>query len=180
VTDTQEGTLVRLRDVTLADADLFDHLMSNEKSDGGYNDFGVPYTPIDREVLAKGPLRNERNGVMFVERVDDGEVVGTIGWRRVSYGPNDESGAWMFGIDIVAAARGNGYGTEAQRLIAEYLFRTTTTNRVEASTDIDNVAEQRSLEKAGYVREGINRGAQFRGGAYHDLVLYAKLRTDPS
>ncbi len=179
LTDRQEGTLVRLRDVTLAEADLYDRLQGVEKADGGFNDFGVPYAPVDREVLANGPLRNERNGVMFIERVDDGEVVGSVGWRRVTYGPNDESAAWMFGIDIVADARGRGYGTEAQRLIADYLFRTTPVNRVEASTDVENVAERRSLEKAGYTPEGVNRGAQYRAGAYHDLILYAKLRDDP-
>ena len=49
-------------------------------------------------------------------------------------------------------------------------------NRIEAQTDVDNIAEQRSLEKAGFVREGTARGAQFRAGAYHDLVTYSILR----
>jgi RimJ/RimL family protein N-acetyltransferase len=52
-------------------------------------------------------------------------------------------------------------------------------NRVEASTDIENAAEARALEKAGFRREGVVRGAQFRAGAYHDLVLFGKLRSDP-
>lgn len=59
------------------------------------------------------------------------------------------------------------------------LFETTSLHRVEASTDVDNLAEQRSLEKAGFTREGVNRQAQFRGGTYHDLVLFARLRSDP-
>ncbi len=75
-------------------------------------------------------------------------------------------------------ARGRSYGSEAQRLLADWLFATTSANRVEAATDIDNVAEQRSLEKAGYQREGVLRGAQFRAGGYHDLVFYARLRSD--
>jgi RimJ/RimL family protein N-acetyltransferase len=45
---------------------------------------------------------------------------------------------------------------------------------------VSNVAEQRALEKAGFTREGVNRQAQFRAGAYHDLVLYARLRSDPA
>ncbi|HEX2140962.1 MAG TPA: GNAT family protein, partial [Candidatus Limnocylindria bacterium] len=67
---------------------------------------------------------------------------------------------------------------EAQRLLARWLFDNSDLNRVEASTDVENVAEQRSLEKAGFVREGIQRGAQFRAGAYHDLVTYAVIRSD--
>ena len=170
---------VRLRDLTLADADLFDELHAREKRDGGFNDFGVDAEPVDREALAKGPLRNERNGVMLVERVEDGAVIGSVGFHLVRYGPSPWSDAWMFGIDLVPEARGRGYGTEAQRALAAYLFRTTSVNRVEASTDVDNVAEQRSLEKAGFTREGVARGAQFRAGTYHDLVLYGKLRDDP-
>jgi RimJ/RimL family protein N-acetyltransferase len=96
----------------------------------------------------------------------------------VRYGPNEASRAWNVGIALIPEGRGHGYGAEAQRLLAAELFATTDANRVEASTDIDNIAEQRSLENAGFVREGIQRGAQFRAGAYHDLVTYSRLRSD--
>ena len=56
------------------------------------------------------------------------------------------------------------------------MFATTAANRVEASTDVDNVAEQHALEKAGFVREGVQHGAQWRAGAWHDLVTYAITR----
>jgi RimJ/RimL family protein N-acetyltransferase len=179
VTDILTPARVRLRDLTLADADLYDELHAREKRDGGYNDLGVEPEPVNRELLAAGPMRNEKGGVMLVERIEDGSVIGTVGWHLVRYGPSPWSDAYMFGIDLVPEARGLGYGTEAQRALAAYLFETTSVNRVEASTDVENVAEQRSLEKAGFTREGVNRGAQFRAGAFHDLVLYAKLRGDP-
>ena len=179
VTENHSRPGVRLRDLTLADADLFDEIRRREMGGGGFNDFGLEPTRVDREALARGPLRDDHNGVLLIERVDDDRVIGTIGWHRVRYGPNTESDAWMFGIDLVPEARGHGHGTQAQRMLADYLFETTALNRVEASTDVDNLAEQRSLEKAGFTREGINRRAQFRGGTYHDLVLYARLRSDP-
>jgi RimJ/RimL family protein N-acetyltransferase len=84
------------------------------------------------------------------------------------------------GISLVPEARGHGHGSEAQRQLADYLFATTDANRVEASTDVENLAEQRSLEKAGFQREGVQRGAQFRAGEYHDLVVYSRLRDDPA
>jgi len=171
---------VRLRDATLADADVIDELQRLEKTDGGFNDFGMPFEPVDRAVLAKGPLLNDHNGMLLVERIEDGVVIGTVSWHRVRYGPNPESDGWMFGIALIAEARGQGYGTEAQRLIARYLFDTTPMHRVEASTDVDNIAEQRALEKAGFTREGVNRGAQWRAGIWHDLVLYARVREDPA
>jgi RimJ/RimL family protein N-acetyltransferase len=72
--------------------------------------------------------------------------------------------------------RGLGFGSVAQRLLADYLFATTSVNRIEAATDIENLAEQRALAKAGFVREGVFRGAQHRAGAWHDLAIYSVVR----
>ena len=168
---------VRLRDVTLADADLLES-WNDDPDRSEFNDFGEPPSPLPRDVLANGPLRNDRNGMLVVERIEDGEPIGTVGWHLVHYGPGPQSQAWNFGIELRPEARGQGLGTEAQRLLAEFLFATYDLNRVEASTDVENLPEQRSLEKAGYVREGIQRGAQFRAGTYHDLVTYSRLRDD--
>jgi RimJ/RimL family protein N-acetyltransferase len=172
---TTDPPRVRLRDITLTDADLLDVWDSGRT---GFNDFGLPRDPTDRDALARGPLRNERNGQLMVELVADGRPIGSVGWHREMYGPNAESSAFNFGIELVPDARGHGYGTEAQALLVEYLFATTDIHRVEASTDVDNLAEQRSLEKAGLRREGVTRGAQFRAGGYHDLIVFALLRDD--
>ena len=169
---------VRLRDVTLADADLLEAWDTLEAR-GVFNDFGMPTSPAPREAMAAGPLRNDHNGMLIVELVADGTPIGSVGWHKVLNGPNPESAAWNIGISLVPEARGQGYGTEAQRQVAGYLFATTSINRVEASTDVENLAEQRSLEKAGFVREGVQRGAQFRAGAHHDLIVYSRLRDDP-
>ena len=166
---------VRLRDVTLADADLID---AWDRQRSPYNDFGLASEPIDRDALARGPLRNERNGMLIVERLEDGRPIGTVGWHLERYGPNPQSAAFNLGIELIPDARGQGYGTEAQVQLVAYLFATTSVNRVEAATDLENVAEQRSLEKAGFRREGVLRGSQFRAGSYHDLVYYAVLRDE--
>jgi RimJ/RimL family protein N-acetyltransferase len=172
------GSLVRLRDVTLEDADLVDRWSADPRVRGEFNDFDMERSPVDRDALAKGPYRNERNGQVIVERLDTGEPVGSVGWHKERYGPNEPSEAWNIGITLIPEAREHGFGPEAQRLLADYLFATTSIDRVEASTDVDNTAEQRALEKGGFVREGILRGAQYRRGARHDLVNYARLRSD--
>ena len=168
---------IRLRDATIDDADLLDSWETPEAL-GEFNYFGAP-TSSKGEALAKGPLRDERNGTLIVEVIETGEPIGTVGWHGVGYGPNSASRAWNIGIALIPSARGQGYGGEAQRELADELFRTTDANRVEASTDVENLPEQRSLEKAGFSREGVQRGAQMRGGGYHDLVTYSRLRSDP-
>jgi RimJ/RimL family protein N-acetyltransferase len=170
--------LVRLRDATLDDVDLLDSWETPEIR-GEFNDFDLPERSSFHDALEKGPLRNEHNGTLIVERLSDGRAVGTVGWHMVGYGPNPESRAWNIGIALVPDGRGQGLGAEAQRLLAVELFATTDVDRVEASTDVANIAEQRALEKAGFIREGIQRGAQFRAGGRHDLITYSRLRSDP-
>lgn len=173
------GVRVRLRDATLADAEMLDAWGADAVAQGEFNDFGMEPARESRAVLANGPLRNEENGLLVVELVADGRPIGTVSWHKIRYGPNPESDAWNVGIALLPEARGRGYGAEAQAQLARYLFSTTGVNRVEASTDVENRAEQRSLEKAGFTREGIQRGAQFRAGAFHDLVTFSRLRDDP-
>jgi RimJ/RimL family protein N-acetyltransferase len=117
-------------------------------------------------------------GQLLIERLTDGAVIGDVSWHMVSYGPGDASRALNVGVSLIPEARGHGHGSEAQRLLAQLLFRLFDIARIEAMTDVENVPEQRSLEKAGFTREGIMRRAQFRAGAYHDLVSYSIVRED--
>ena len=106
----------------------------------------------------------------------DDAIIGTMSWHAVHYGPTVGSRAWSMGIALAPAWRGQGWGTVAQHLLAERLLESA--HRVEASTDVDNIAEQRSLERAGFDREGILRAAQMRAdGRHHDLVMYARVRS---
>ena len=180
--DGPRSDRLRLRFVTRAEASLLEDRFDYEA--GGFNDFGLPRAaPRNRPATpaeAAEQLRGPQGGVLFIEPVPEGEPIGTISYRPVRYGPNDESSAWQLGIEIGRDDRGRGFGSEAQRLIAEWLLETTPANRIEAQTDIENVAESRSLERAGFTRECVLRGAQFRAGAYHDLAVYSRLRTDSS
>lgn len=106
------------------------------------------------------------------------KVVGSVGWHWVHWGPSAGSRNPMIGIWLASSARGHGVGTQAQRLLVDLVFRHTVANRVEAHTDVRNGAEQRALEKAGFTREGVIRGAQWRDGAYRDGFLYSVLRSE--
>ncbi|MDX6199638.1 MAG: hypothetical protein QOJ79_2789 [Actinomycetota bacterium] len=116
-------------------------------------------------------------GELLITDGDD-RPIGTVGWHQVLHGPNPGSIALDIGLSIRPEFRGLGHGARAQRMVTEYLFRTFPVHRVQASTDVTNLAEQKALEQAGFVREGVIRGAQWRSGGWHDLVSYARLRDD--
>ncbi len=108
--------------------------------------------------------------------VDD-RAVGVVTWHDPQLFGRERL-VWEIGIVIAPEERGQGVGSAAQRLLAEYLFDTTPVHRISAYTEADNVAEQRALEKAGFRREGVLRRAGFRGGRYCDAQLYALLREE--
>ncbi len=105
-------------------------------------------------------------------------LVGSVSWFTVQHGPSAACPAFNVGISLFAEHRGQGYGASAQRQLCDYLFATRLVERVEAGTDVDNVAEQRALASAGFHREGALRHAQFWAGHWRDVILYSRLRGD--
>jgi RimJ/RimL family protein N-acetyltransferase len=169
---------VTLRPVQRGDIALLDHWRNDRDHEGEYGDFLAMHRrrTVNAERWEADGLLSEQEGQLLI--CLDGEPVGAVQWHPVQYGPNRGSIALNLGIAITPSARNRGIGTRAQRLLADYLFEQTLTHRIEASTDVGNVAEQRSLERAGFSREGVLRGAQFRLGEWHDMVFYSRLRTD--
>ncbi len=106
----------------------------------------------------------------------DEKRIGLVNWRRRETNP--ASYRWEIGIALLPGDQGQGYGTDAQRQLVRYLFAHTTVHRVEAFTEAGNIAEQRSLEKAGFTQEGVMRGVGWRDGAWRDGIIYSVLRTD--
>jgi len=133
-----DGNKVRLRRVTADDAELFELWHSTEYV-GEFNDFGVQLGPV-RGRLQKTGLVSAQGGTLIVELETNRKPIGTVGWREVRYGPNPESVAWNIGINLIPEARGHGYGSGAQHVLADHLFATSPVNRIEAMTDIDNLA----------------------------------------
>jgi ribosomal-protein-alanine N-acetyltransferase len=61
------------------------------------------------------------------------------------------------GYVIAGSHQGKGYATEALLAVIEWAFQQPSIYRVNASTDVDNVASRRVMEKAGMQREGLMR-----------------------
>ena len=171
MSEDQPGVILRL--LNPADADDLDAEHTPELNE--YSWFGFRRPGLTRSRIEAGEEITETRGSFAISR-PSGHLLGDVGWRLLTSGPAASSFYYEIGIYVLVGERGLGYGTQAQRLIAEYLFDTTLANRVQASTDVANLAEQRSLEKAGFHREGVMRGFQFRHGSWHDLVLFSKLR----
>lgn len=108
-------------------------------------------------------LAGER--AQFVIEVD-GAFAGSLGLFPEPYGSQA-----MIGYSMLPAFRGRGTATRAVRLVGRWALEIGV-RRLVAGTAPDNVASQRVLEKAGFVREGVER-ARFDapdGGRADDVV----------
>lgn len=166
---------VALRPAREEDLPVIEKLVLDPAVTGEFAWFGW-FDPLRwRRYWDEHRLLGADGGVLMVVRGD--AVLGFVNWGRKPTTP--AAYCWEMGIAMLPAARGRGYGTEAQRLLVRYLFAHTTVHRVQAATEAGNLAEQRALEKAGFTREGTMRGIGWRDGAWRDGVLYSRLRTDP-
>lgn len=164
---------VRLRTVIESDLPQLTRFLDDPEATGEFQWFGFRVERV-REL----ERRWRDDGLIGVEQshlaVDvAGKLAGWVTWLPVARSAGIETGIALF-----PEFRGQGVGTEAQRQLVEYLFATTPVHRIQAGTELGNVAEQRSLEKAGFRREGVLRGWNFRAGQWRDSILFAITRDD--
>jgi ribosomal-protein-alanine N-acetyltransferase len=80
----------------------------------------------------------------------DGRVIGdcgTLGWT-------DEHGRVEIGYGLAAPYRGKGYGTEAVRVLADWVAAQPGVTAVTASVEVTNVASRKLLERLGFAVVG--------------------------
>jgi len=82
------------------------------------------------------------------------------------------------GYALIPSERGKGYCTEAAMIIVDYLFLSRDIVRIQAHTDVRNVASQKVLEKAGFKREGVIRKSMFIRGEWRNTYLFSILREE--
>ena len=163
-----------LRPAAEADLAILERLTQDPGATGEFAWLGWHKLTRYRQLWAENRLISDDIGILMVVRGAD--RLGFVSWHKVPSTPGCYY--WNIGIALLPEARGKGHGTQAQRMLARYLFAHTTVQRIEAATEAGNVAEQRALEKAGFTREGVHRCVGWRDGAYRDGVWYSMLRTD--
>ncbi|AUY52239.1 GNAT family protein [Streptomyces sp. CB01881] len=165
---------VILRPMSEADLPVLERLLSDPEAVGALQWYGWSDPGRLRRKWAEDGLLGADQSQLAV--VSGGEFCGFVAWRRAAVVPS--APYWNVGIQLIPQARGRGIGTQAQRLLVDYLFAHSPVVRLEADTETVNLAEQRALEKCGFTREGVQRSLVFRDGAWRDIVRYSLLRGD--
>ena len=167
-------TQVTLCPVTEDDLPWLDRLNNDPATTGPHEWHGWIHPVPRRRHWAETGLPGDSGGILMV--IHGPDRVGGVSWRKTQTG--QISYCWAIGIGLAPEFWGRGYGSQAQWLLVRYLFAHTQVNRIEATTEITNIGEQRALTKAGFTREGVLRGATFRAGRWHDQIIYSVLRDE--
>jgi RimJ/RimL family protein N-acetyltransferase len=128
------------------------------------------------EEAGKDASRQSQNRFSFAVRMRaDDRLIGVVRLDRIEW----NNGAGWLALGIGAAEdRGQGYGTEALRLILRYAFDELNLHRLSASTFEYNTGALRFLERAGFAIEVRRRQAIQREGRRWDDLFLGILRED--
>ncbi|MFZ5352158.1 MAG: GNAT family N-acetyltransferase [Bacillota bacterium] len=105
----------------------------------------------------------------------DGKFIGTCGANSV-YQKNKVAtvGIFIGHRDYL----GKGYGTEAMKLLVDFMFKEININKISLHVFSFNQRAVKSYEKCGFKIEAVGREAIFRFGKYHDEYTMSILREE--
>ena len=111
---------------------------------------------------------------LAVCKIDETDrIIGAVGISIDAPHARGELGYW-----IAVHEWGNGYATEASRVLIDYSFRTLGLHRIQARHFMRNPSSGRVMQKLGMKFEGINREAFRKNSRFEDTALYAILENE--
>ena len=134
--------------------------------------------PISRTDQAKWfeGCKNDLSAIRYVISTAEDGPVGSIGLRNIDWKNGTAEGG---GMRIAKKEiRTRGLATDAWMTLMRYCFEELRLNRVVGSALVYNKASQKVCERVGFKQEGLMRQAVYKNGRFHDVILYACLRSD--
>ncbi|MDF2839575.1 MAG: GCN5-related N-acetyltransferase [Clostridia bacterium] len=117
----------------------------------------------------------DKEGYGFAIENKQGEFIGSCH----TMGLNLRNGTTYIAIFIGHPEyRSKGYGTEAMKLLLNFLFNEVGLRKVKLNVFSFNKRAIRCYEKSGFKLEGINKKEIYRYGEYHDNYAMAAIRDD--
>jgi len=171
-----DGVVV-LRPPTLGDADAYLAVRSERdiRHWMGWDDDRRPSHDDIVATIERGldAWREGSWGVFVIADARDGRVVGGANVRLGDYQTAEVS------YYVAAAARGRGLATRTVLLLARWAFDELGIQRLELRAHPDNEPSIRVAERAGFMREGVERASRaWPDGTRFDSVLFSLLPKD--
>lgn len=109
-----------------------------------------------------------------IESINEGKYIGECGIKSVDW-KNRRTEIYIFlGKDYV----GNGYGTDATKVLLDFIFNEMNLNKVKLTVLSINTRAIKSYKKCGFRIEGTLKSELFKEGSYQDLIIMGILKDD--
>ena len=116
---------------------------------------------------------NPATEFFLIVRRTDGAIVGTIGLSQIFRRKFQNA---YLGYMLGAGYTGNGYMTEAVRLILRFAFRDLKLHRIEANVQPGNAPSLAVLRRCGFTKEGLSEKYLKIAGQWRDHERWAIIR----
>ncbi|MFW5787163.1 MAG: GNAT family N-acetyltransferase [Bacillota bacterium] len=134
-----------------------------------------PITLKDEEEWFENQRKDDNQRNFAIITKDDKEYIGGCGINDIDW----KNSVVKVGIFIGKKEyRGKGYGTEAMKILLEFIFNQMNINKVMLEVFSFNKRAIKSYKKNGFVEEGRLRENIYRNGKYHDEILMGLLRRE--
>ena len=166
----------QIRSWQIGDAANLARALSNKKVQDNLRDgLPYPYTEKDGIDFIQAMLHSDPNTTFaFAITVDD-KAVGSIGVFRKD---NIHAHTGEMGYYLAEELWGKGVGTNAVKMVCDYIFQNTDIIRIFAEPFAHNIASCRILEKSGFLYEGTLRSNAVKNGQILDMKIYARIKSD--
>jgi [ribosomal protein S5]-alanine N-acetyltransferase len=161
-----------LRQWQMSDAPaLAKHANNRQIADNMRDGFPFPYTLEDAHTWLNMALKESKHILLAVEV--NGEAAGGVGilFKDNVYRFSAETGYWLGEMHWR-----KGITSEAIRKLSEYVFAKTPVVRLYADIFAPNIPSMKTIEKAGFHLEAINKNAVFKNGMLMDQHVYCLLK----
>jgi RimJ/RimL family protein N-acetyltransferase len=169
------GTQVTLRELRHEDASS---LLAMVSTDEVARFISPPPTTVEgfERFIAWAHREREAGAYVCFAVVPAGTSVAVGLFQLRALEPGFATAEWGFALG--SAYWGSGVFIESARLIVDFAVDVIRVHRLEARASIANGRGNGALRKLGAVQEGVLRRSFFRGGTYHDQVLWSVLADD--
>lgn len=168
-----EGEKVRLRPMHERDLPHFQRWLADAEVRRWLAEMDKAPT-LEEEYSWYERRRSDPDAVLWSIETLDGQLLGNTELRVATHARRAE-----LGISIHDKSQWNkGYGADAVRLVLEYAFDDADLNRVELTTDEDNVRGRRCYEKCGFVEEGLLRQHRIVQGRFGNTIMMSVLKNE--
>ncbi|AYC30394.1 GNAT family N-acetyltransferase [Paenisporosarcina cavernae] len=162
---------MKLQEWTMEEQELLIHFMTT--NNWPFHGNSTPAREIIEKTIEEGGYESDEVKTFWLE--EDSQKVGMVKLFDL------QDDIPVFDLRIAEAFRGKGYGPQALKLIATYVFSLPENKiRIEGHTRQDNFAMRKTFERAGFVKEAHLRKSWYspKEDKLYDSITYGMTRED--